>query len=610
MLSLTRLAFYFANHAAFQDVSILDFIIGVWVDCIAIGIWFIPFYVLSLLPHPFRYKKFYTFFLKCLFHLTNGILIALNLLDVEYFKYTSKRSTADLFSIVSAGNDIYQLFTTFIADFWWLILFFILLLILSNYLYNKTKSLDGIYQKSMRFWSKDIITFVLFGAMLFIMGRGGLSIRPADMLTVATYTQPDKLTLTLNTPLTIIKTIGKIGLKTKNYFEDERKLSQLFNPIREPNKQVALSSTPNVFVVILESFGNEWLGKKTGGKFTPFLDSLIDQSLYFSNAYANGKKSIEAMPAIFAGIPTLMDNPYISSPYGMNRIKAMPTLLKEKGYSSGFFHGATNGSMKFDEFANVAGFDHYFGRMEYNNEAHCDDTWGVLDEYFNPWSAKTVTKTLNEPFLAGLFTLSSHHPYFIPEEHINDLPEGEFPIAKSIAYGDMSLRKFFVTAKQQPWFDNTIFIICADHTPAGNAPFYFHSIGMYQIPILIFDPSGRLEKGVNNKIVSHIDIMPTILDLLAYDEQYYSFGQSIFSQNKTRFAYNYINETYHLFKDDYLLKYQNDEPVGFYNYKLDSLAQSDSTEYYPAKVENQVNIIRAIIQRFNNDMIKNQLTVE
>lgn len=610
MLSITRIVFYIANSKAFLNVSFGDFLIGIWVDCIAIGIWFIPFYALSLLPHPFRYKKFYTIFLKFLFHLTNGIMIALNLLDIEYFKYTSKRSTADLFSIVNAGSDIAQLFTTFLMDFWWLILFLIVLLLLSIFLYNKTKSFDGTYQKSLRFWSKDALVFVLFGSLLFIMGRGGLSIRPADMLTVATYTQPDKLTLTLNTPLTIIKTVGKIGLKEKDYFSDLDKLNAQFLPIHSPNPAYALKSKPNVFIIILESFGNEWLGKKTGGEFTPFLDSLIDESLYFSNAYANGKKSIEAMPAIFAGIPTLMDNPYISSPYGMNQIKALPTLLKEEGYSSGFFHGATNGSMKFDEFANVAGFDHYFGRIEYNNESHCDDTWGVLDEFFNPWSAKTVTQTLKEPFLAGLFTLSSHHPYFIPEEHENNLPEGEFPIAKSIAYGDMSLRKFFSAAEKEPWYENTIFVICADHTPAGHSPFYFNRIGMYQIPILLFDPSNRIKEGVDNRITSHIDIMPSILDLVGYKNDFYSFGQSVFTQNKNRFAYNYINETYHLFKGDYLLNYQNDKPVGFYNYKIDSLTLSDSLKFHTDKVEDHVMLMRAIIQRFNNDMIKNQLIAD
>lgn len=610
MLFVTRIVFFVANYNAFNNVSISDFILGIWVDCIAIGIWFIPFYGLSLLPHPFRYHSLKKILLKVLFHLTNGLMIALNLLDVEYFKYTSKRSTADLFSMVGTGEDFSQLFTTFMVDFWWLILILVLLIIISHKLYLKTSTLNGVYQRSFSFWWKDAVVFIVFGFLLFVTGRGGLSYRPADMLTIATYTVPSKLTLTLNTPLTIIKTMGKIGLKEKIYFEEEKEINALFNPVRKGTKDHAIPGSPNVVVIILESFGNEWLGQKMGGPYTPFLDSLIDESLYFSNAYANGKKSIEAMPAIFAGIPTLMDNPYISSPYGMNQIKAMPILLKEAGYSSGFFHGATNGSMKFDEFANVAGFDKYFGRLEYNNEEHCDDTWGVLDEYFNPWTAATITNELTEPFLAGLFTLSSHHPYFIPEEHKAHLPEGPFPISKSIAYGDMSLKKFFDVAKNQPWYNNTVFVICADHTPAGHAPFFVNRIGMYQIPILIFDPAQRIQPKKTDEIFSHIDIMPTVLDLLGYQKNYYSFGKSFFQPVKERFTYNYINETYHLFKGDYLLNFQNDKAVGYFNYKLDSLAQKDSLKYYKGELTEKENLLKAIIQHYNNDMIKNQLIAE
>ena len=167
-------------------------------------------------------------------------------------------------------------------------------------------------------------------------------------------------------------------------------------------------------VLIVESFGNEWVGAAGAKKsFTPFLDSLTTESLYFKNGIANGKKSIEAVPSIFASLPSLLEIPYISSQYGNNRIEGLPRILKKEGYTSAFFHGATNGSMKFNGFAAQAGFDHYYGRTEYNNEKHYDGSWGILDEYFNPWTARKLS-TLKQPFLASLFTLSSHHPFYIP----------------------------------------------------------------------------------------------------------------------------------------------------------------------------------------------------
>lgn len=614
LLTITRIIFHLGNIKAFKNVSFSDYFFGFLGDAISVGIWFIPFYGLSLLPVPFRSHKAYRIVLKGLFHLTNGIMLALNLMDLEYFKYTSKRSTSDLFTVLGAGEDFSQLFTTFLSDFWWIILILTLLIWFSNFLYNKTSKVESKFtqignSKSNNFvWYKEILYLLVFGFLLFTMGRGGLGYRPADMLTIAQWTSPRNLPLVLNTPLTIIKTLGKKGLEKKVFFEDENEMLQYFNPRQTLEGDSINLSGSNVVVIVLESFGNEWLGVKTGGEFTPFFDSLLSESLYFEKGFANGKKSIEAMPAIFAGIPSLMDNPYISSPYGTNKIKGVPTLLGEKGYSSAFFHGATNGSMKFDEFASIVGFEKYFGRAEYNNEEHTDDTWGVLDEYFNPWTAETISKELSEPFIAGLFTLSSHHPYFIPEEHRDKLPSGPAPIAKSIAYGDYSLRLFFEKAKQQPWFDNTVFILCADHTPAGIDKFFVNRIGMYRIPIAIFDPQKRIKPKVSNKIMGQIDISPSILDLLEYEKPFFSFGKSIFQREK-HFTFNFLNETYQLYKDNRIISFQNDELVSIYNFETDSLMTTDSLKYLKSEAQQYENTIKSIIQQYNSSMISNQLTI-
>ncbi|WP_205677777.1 LTA synthase family protein [Brumimicrobium salinarum] len=440
--------------------------------------------------------------------------------------------------------------------------------------------------------------------LLFILGRGGLGYRPADMLTASQLTSPQNSSLVSNTPLSIIKTIGKASLVEANFFPDNS--DKIYTPIHKGSQKHQLRENLNVMVIIMESFGNEWIGKKTGQPYTPFLDSLLDQSLYFENAFANGKKSIEAVPAIFASIPSLLDNPYISSPYGTNSIEALPKLLGEVGYSSAFYHGATNGSMKFDVFTAHLGFDQYIGRKEYNNEKHTDATWGVLDEYFMPWTAKSITKDLKEPFMAGLFTLSSHHPYFVPEEHRSVLPKGEHPMAQSIAYADMSLQLFFEAAKEEPWYDNTVFVICADHTPAGTSMRYMQRIGMYQIPIAFYDPQGELQAKTANQLFNHIDIMPTVLDLIGYNKPVYSFGNSYFSNNEP-FAVNYIENSHLFFKGDYMLNFVKDEATGLYNYKSDTLMYHDSLAYFPQLKDDMEQELKGIIQRYNHDLIHNTM---
>lgn len=602
MLSLTRLIFLISNYNAFNGIGFSEFIGGIWIDLITIGICFIPFYTLSLLPLPFYPKKWYQLILKSIFHITNTVLIALNLIDVEYFKYTAKRSTADLFSMAENANDIGSLISSFVVDFWWLIVIFILLIFLSNWLYNKTR----VREESSPHILLNILNFVVLVSILLVIGRGGFGYRPADMLTAAEFTSPQNTALVSNTPLSILKTLDKAPVKEKDYFPENS--PNIYTPIYKASTQHQIRKQPNVMVVILESFGNEWIGKKNHKNYTPFFDSLLDQSLYFENGFANGKKSIEAVPSIFASIPSLMDNPYISSRYGTNKIEALPELLKEMGYSSAFYHGATNGSMKFDVFAANLGFQKYFGRSEFNDEDKCDPTWGVLDEYFLPWTARSITKQLKEPFLAGLFTLSSHHPYFVPKEYRDQLPKGDEPMAQSIAYTDMSLRLFFQEAKKQPWYKNTIFILVADHTPAGTASRYKQHASLYRVPIAIFDPQKEIKPHVSHKIFSQIDIMPTVLDLVGYSKDIYCFGNSYYS-DKVPFSVNYIGNSHLYFQGDYMLNFLEDKTTGLYNYKIDTLMYYDSISEYPQLKNEMETKMKGVIQRYNHDLIYNKMTL-
>ena len=574
-------------------------------DAVALGIFMIPYYAFALIPTDQRLIRWHKKVSQFLFLFILIVMMALNLMDVEYFNYTSKRSTSDLFITLTTGEDFKQLIGAFLMDFWWLILIFFVFIfaLIRSFYWLQTQKVGHTYFVPLY---KRVLYFVVGVAGLFIMGRGGLGYRPADMMTASQWTSVENTGLVLNTPLTIIKTIGKAPLTLKEFF-DENTLDELYLAVQSPNLGHAVKPQPNIVIIILESFGDEWLGTNTGWSFTPFLDSLIGESLYFENAFANGKKSIEALPAIVAGIPTWMDHPYISSHYGTNTIQALPKLLSQMGYSSAFFHGATNGSMKFDEFAALAGFEQYFGRREYNNEDHCDATWGVLDEYFNPWTAQQISQSLNPPFLATLFTLSSHHPYYVPEAHRKKLPMGSHPIAQSIAYADWSLRLFFQEAMKTDWFQNTIFVLTGDHTPAGALPQYNNRLGMFRLPILIFDPQKRIQPKVESRIFSHVDIMPTILDLVGFEDPHYSFGKSYFSNIENRFAVSYLSGTHHLFKGDYMLNFRDDKIENFFNYQMDTMLYQDSLAYYREKSEDYVRLLKAVIQRYNFDLIHNNM---
>ncbi|MCO5268931.1 MAG: LTA synthase family protein [Brumimicrobium sp.] len=603
VMTITRIVFFIANRNSFENVVLFDFLAGIWIDAITIGIYFLPYYCISLLPFPLINFRWFQLFLKVLFMVTSIVILVFNLIDVEYYKYTSKRSTSDLFTMITTGNDVNQLITTFIIDFWWLIILLILFIILINYLFNKTLPKEKLNYYPIL----ELLNCGLGVAIFIIIGRGGIGIRPADMLTASQFTTPQKIALVTNTPLSIIKTMGKHSLEEKNYFPENSPI--IYQPIHKGSQEHQINPQANVMVIILESFGNEWLGKKNGKNYTPFLDSLLDQSLYFTNAFANGKKSIESLPSIFAGIPSLFDNPYISSKYETNEINSLVSILKDQGYSSAFYHGATNGSMKFDVFTSHLGFDHYFGRNEYDNEAHSDGTWGILDEYFLPWTVRSITKELREPFIASVFTLSSHHPFYVPEKYRNILPKGKHPMAQAVAYTDMSLRLFFEEAKKQPWYDNTIFVLVADHTPTGVTSRFAQQIGMFEIPIAFFDPSGKLEPKQEEKIFNQIDIMPTVLDLLGYNKDVYSFGNSYYSDKKS-FSINYIENTFLYFQDNYMINFIGDKINALYNYKIDTMMYYDSLSQYANIGKEMETNLKGFIQRYNRDLINNSMTLK
>lgn len=606
LMTATRIVFYFYNADSFAHVRFTDWFAGIWFDLSTIGLLLMPFIVFSLLPVKWqnnwiiRVLQALTFFIPAL------LIIALNLMDTAYYNFTLKRSTADLFVIVSAGNDVQQLLTSFISDYWLLILIFII----------GTYGLAKLYQKTgFRKWKNprsgklqtEIITFFIVIPVFVLIGRGGMGVRPISSIDATLYTQPENSALVLNSAFTLLKSIGKDDLVEQHYFSNKQ-LDKLFNPKRTSNPQHILPDGTNVMVIMLESFGNEWVGQfNNGTSYTPFLDSLLEKSWYFEYGISNGKKSIEAVPTISASMPTLMDNPYISSAYCNNQIQSLPGILKQHGYSTGFYHGATNGSMRFNSFASQLGYEEYFGRFEYNNDKHSDKTWGILDEYFNPWTARQLSK-MKKPFMANLFTLSSHHPYFVPEKWRSIVKKGPHPICKSIYYGDISLRKFFEQAQKESWFKKTLFVIVADHTPSSNNELYNQRTEMYRIPIAFYDPSGKLPRKREKVIFQQTDIMPTVLDLVNIQTDYYSIGNSYFSK-EPREAVTYLEGAYYYFQGNKLLVYSNDKIRGLFNFTIRTKNPKNLLPAKKAEAEKMARRLKAIIQRYNHDLIHNQTIV-
>jgi len=605
LLTISRLFFYFTYSSLFSGVGLSEWFAGAWFDGVTLALLLLPFIILCLLPFNLLPNRWFRLLVGILYVLPVLGILAVNFLDVGYFNFTHKRSTSDLFAIVSAGDDIGQLLGSFLRDFWLLLLLFILLLIVIIYVFRRVAK--RTVKQDVRI-GQGSVYLVLLTCIFILVGRGGFIYKPLSAIDATLFTEPQNSALILNTGFTILKSIGKSDLQEETFFK-ENELAKYFNPRHQSEPQNLMEGKPNVVVIMLESFGNEWVGKfNNRTSYTPFLDSLLDESWYFEYGFSNGKKSIEAVPTITASIPTLMDNPFISSSYNSNQIQALPEVLKQNGYSTAFYHGATNGSMRFNSFAKQAGFQEYFGRFEYNNDAHFDKTWGILDEYFNPWSAKMMSKQ-KQPFMATLFTLSSHHPYYIPPKWRNKLKKGPEPICKSIHYGDVSLKMFFEQAKKESWYNNTIFVLVADHTPATKSRVYGQRTEMYRIPIAFYSPSGKLPKKRDKAIFQQMDIHPTLIDLCNLKTNYYSFGHSYFSKDP-REAVAFLEGSYYYTWNNLMLVYSNGEAVNLFDITKRTATPKDLLKVKKKEAKIMEKRLKAMIQVYSHDLIYNKMVMK
>jgi phosphoglycerol transferase MdoB-like AlkP superfamily enzyme len=410
--------------------------------------------------------------------------------------------------------------------------------------------------------------------------------------------------LVMNSPYSIITTYYRPVLDDNPLLPVSEKL---YSPTHQPSK--GNFRKLNVITIIMESMSKEYMGSLNNlhHTHTPFLDSLVSQSLVFDNAFSDGKKSIEGIPAVVASLPSWMNTAFITSPYSADKHSGMAALLDKYGYTTAFFHGGHNGTMGFDKFCADGGFRYYYGMKEYNNNADYDGNWGIWDELYFQYFAKNLD-TLHQPFYAAIFSISSHHPFSIPAKYKNRFVQkkGEIPMMKCIEYSDFSLQQFFKTISTMPWYDSTIFVITADHAGPSADKYYSNRLGMYEIPIIFYMPHSNL-KGRSHTTIQQIDIMPSILDYLHYPEKYFSFGTSIFDSTASHYAINYLNDVYQIEKNPWCLQMVGNDVKGLYNYQKDSMLRNNLVDKSLKVQDTLSNILRAVEDCYNYSIIHNQM---
>ena len=629
--AICRLAYLFENWTAlsqgFDALSWTNVLKGCWMfDTSAILYTNLLYAVLMLLPFHWKEKNGWQTVAKWVFVVMNGLAIVINLADAVYFQYTGRRTTTSVFQEFAHEDNLGGIMGIELVQHWYLLLLGIVLIAALFFCYIKPKGKLEFRER------KDYLCYYIVHAVCFfgfipltvfgIRGGATTAVRPITISNANQYVnRPAEAALVLNTPFSMIRTIGKsVFADPKYYSRDE--LDQIYSPVRVPAGNQPFKQK-NVVVLILESFSREFMGAYNDlwndpqyKTYTPFLDEIIKQSLTFDYTFANGRKSIDGMPSILSSIPRFIE-PFFLTPASMNEVSGLAGELGKKGYYSAFFHGAENGSMGFEAFAKTTGYKDYFGRTEYNQDKRFngdkdfDGMWAIWDEEFLQFYALKMSE-MKEPFVTSIFTASSHHPFKVPERYKEvyaDEAGDDNVLHKCIRYVDNGLRQFFETAKQQPWYDNTIFVLTADHTNLSSRVEYQTDLGVFGVPVIIYDPSGDIQPQRRHCIAQQIDIMPTILNYLGYDHPYVAFGNDLFNTpDDATWAVNHSNGIYQYVKGDYLMQFsEQGEVKGIYNYKQDwQLKHNLKGKIVNAEADMQREL-KAIIQSYMERMTEDRL---
>lgn len=592
--SICRVIFIFDNWDSFNYLTFSDIVRlcrgGLLFDTAAVAYSNILYVLLVFFPLHMKEKPGYHRFVKWTFVVVNLLMLAMNLGDSAYFPFSNQRTTTTIFAQFSNEDNLAGIFAIEAVRSWYLVLAFAVFAVLLWKLYRIPECPSD---KKLRYYILSILALSVFAFASLAGIRGGIgkAIRPITLSNANHYTKrPAEASIVLNTPFSFIRTIGKEHFTVPSYFIDRDQMQAIYNPLHIPADDADFRPM-NVVQIILESNSSEYYGRG----YTPFLDSLMNESLTGKYSFANGRISIDAMASVLSSIPRMGES-FVLTPSALNPLSsAAGELGRNKGYHTAFFHGAQENSMGFKAYSQSVGYQEYYGRESYDNDEDFDGHWSIWDEEFLQFFARKMN-TFPEPFATAVFTATSHHPYVIPERYADVFEEGPLPIHKCVAYTDMSVRRFFETASSMAWYENTLFVICADHTNIVEIPEYGTEAGRYKVPIMFYIPDGSLKNRIEGTI-QQIDIMPTILGLLNYDKPYVAFGNDLTqTPAEDTFAVGANNGVFQLFKDGYLLQFDGEKPIALYDYDEDPMLQDNLLDMVDCH-ENLL-LLKSVIQQY------------
>ncbi|WP_289659701.1 LTA synthase family protein [Flavobacterium panacagri] len=295
-------------------------------------------------------------------------------------------------------------------------------------------------------------------------------------------------------------------------------LQKVNNDSLEKRKNVVLITVESLSADFMKMYGNQQ-------NITPFLDSLAQKSLLFTNVYAAGNRTVRGLEAVTLCLPPTAGESVVKREDNKNKFST-GSVFRKKGYNVKFMYGGDAFFDNMQDFYSGNGYQIIDKSSFEPKEITFSNVWGVCDEDMYNKAIKIMNSEAkqNKPFFNHIMTVSNHRPFTYPNNKI-DIPGNIKSRDGGVKYTDYALKQFFAKAQKQPWFKNTVFVIVADHC-ASSAGKTELPLDKYRIPALIYSSDIKPEK--YNQLMSQIDIMPTLFGLLNFDYDSKFFGQDVF----------------------------------------------------------------------------------
>ena len=475
---------------------------------------------------------------------------SLQLADIPYFNETGRHVSFEIFFLFS---DFLAIAKASWKSYWFIVLgVFFSFLCISYFWLRFYKKLTTQHTSFKPFsWLLLLKEVLLRGVIFFVivlLARGGWQLKPLNISHSFIQGNQNLGNLSLSAPFTLLEYLSHQTIipKPKDWLPKEiavKKTQKLLVSRQEiflnPNfpfyrrfdfsKEEKKTTPTNIVFLVMETWGGRFISTLRGDnpETTPNFNRLSKEGLLFKQFYSSGRRSIQSMASVFFSLPNSEVVPIYQSPFVSNKMSSLAQQLKKENYETIFFHGGKENSLNLHSTAGIAGYQKIFSLADFPNKEY-DGVWGLWDHDAFDLFAVELSQ-LKQPFYGLFFSLSSHDPYNLPEERFRYFKKDtdDYKYLNSLRYSDWALGEFFKKVEQTEWYKNTIFVITADHSRGISDNFKKN----FNIPLLIFSPSGLVTKGISYKIGSHIDLTPTILALAKNNQPFLSAGKNLLVDN-------------------------------------------------------------------------------